>query len=49
MVHAELTIINEQGIHLGPQGTRIANLADRYDCQIHCETRIYGCECQKYY
>ena len=31
MVHAELTIINEQGIHLGP-ANKIANLADRYDC-----------------
>ena len=37
MVHAELTIINEQGIHLGP-ANKIANLADRYDCQIHFKT-----------
>ncbi len=34
MVQAELTITNEQGIHLGP-ANKIANLADRYDCQIH--------------
>ena len=37
MVQAELTITNEQGIHLGP-ANKIANLADRYDCQIHFKT-----------
>ena len=37
MVHAKLTITNEQGIHLGP-ANKIANLADRYDCQIHFKT-----------
>ena len=37
MVHAELTIANEQGIHIGP-ANKIANLADRYDCQIHLKT-----------
>lgn len=37
MVQAELTIENEQGIHLGP-ANKIANLADRYDCLIHFKT-----------
>ena len=37
MVQAELTITNEQGIHLEP-ANKIANLADRYDCQIHFKT-----------
>lgn len=37
MVQAELTITNEQGIHWGP-ANKIANLADRYDCQIHFKT-----------
>ena len=37
MVQAELTITNEQGIHLGP-ANKIANLADLYDCQIHFKT-----------
>ncbi|MCI6858092.1 MAG: HPr family phosphocarrier protein [Eubacterium sp.] len=37
MVSAELTIANEQGIHLGP-ANKIANAADRFDCHIHFKT-----------
>ena len=37
MVRAELTIANAQGIHLGP-ANKIANLADRFDSQIHFKT-----------
>lgn len=48
MVHAELTIINEQGIHLGP-ANKIGQFADRYELSDPFQDRIYGCECQKYY
>lgn len=37
MVSAQLTIANAQGIHLGP-ANKIANAADRFDCQIHFKT-----------
>mgnify|MGYP002796514985 CR=1 FL=1 len=37
MVRAELTVMNEQGIHLGPANI-IANLADKFDSQIHFKT-----------
>lgn len=37
MVQAELTIKNEEGIHLGP-ASKIANLADQFDAQIHFKT-----------
>lgn len=37
MVREELTIMNTQGIHLGP-ANKIANLADRFDAQIHFKT-----------
>ena len=38
MVRAELTVMNEEGIHLGPANI-IANLADRFDAQIHFQTQ----------
>ena len=45
MVQAELTITNEQGIHLGP-ANKIANLADRYDCTpAMIKTQLAGCIC----
>ena len=37
MVRAELTVMNEQGIHLGPANI-IANLADKFESQIHFKT-----------
>ena len=37
MVRAELTVMNEQGIHLGPANI-IANLADKLESQIHFKT-----------
>ena len=37
MVRAELIVMNEQGIHLGPANT-IANLADKFESQIHFKT-----------
>ncbi len=37
MVRAELTIANEEGIHLGP-ANKIANAADKFDSQIHFKT-----------
>ena len=38
MVRAELTVMNEEGIHLGPANI-IANLADRFDAQINFQTQ----------
>ena len=37
MVRKELTIANSQGIHLAP-ANKIANLADKFDAQIHFKT-----------
>lgn len=37
MVRAELTVTNEEGIHLGP-ANKIASMAERFDCQIHFKT-----------
>ena len=37
MVRAELTVMNAQGIHLGPANI-IANLADKFESQIHFKT-----------
>ena len=37
MVRAKLTVMNEQGIHLGPANI-IANVADKFDSQIHFQT-----------
>ena len=37
MVRAELTVMNEQWIHLGPANI-IANLADKFESQIHFKT-----------
>lgn len=37
MVRAELSVMNEQGIHLGPANI-IANLADKFESQIHFKT-----------
>ena len=37
MVRAELTVMNEQGSHLGPANI-IANLADMFESQIHFKT-----------
>lgn len=37
MVQAELTVMNEQGIHLGPANI-IANIADKFESQIHFKT-----------
>ena len=37
MVRAELTVMNVQGIHLGPANI-IANLADKFESQIHFKT-----------
>ena len=37
MVRKELTIVNSQGIHLAP-ANKIANLADKFDAQIHFKT-----------
>ncbi len=37
MVRAKLTITNAQGIDLEP-ANEIANVADRFDCQIHFQT-----------
>lgn len=37
MVQAELTVKNDQGIHLGP-AAKVASLADKFDAQIHFQT-----------
>ncbi len=37
MVRAELTIANEEGIHLGP-ANKIVNVADKFEASIHFKT-----------
>ena len=37
MVRAQITIANEEGIHLGP-ANKIVNVADRFRSQIHFKT-----------
>ena len=48
MVRAKLTVMNEQGIHLGPANI-IANVADKFDSQIHFQTEYMGYQRQEYH